>query len=203
MDGVLFMKNYYEILEVNPKASQEVIEKAYRVLIRKYHPDLYTGEKQEYAQQMTKDINEAYHILSDDFLREQYNKELEKQQMEKDENNITQQSRKLATQIKDNHRQIQQKEETLSQRMQAHKIGSFGSVIELTKEVMNDLKKSKEKRKKIKDMTQNDIMAIVLTIVIVIIIGIILWFIPFTNGWMRELLFENPLFNWIGNLFSK
>lgn len=197
------MKNYYEILEVNPKASQEVIEKAYRVLIRKYHPDLYTGEKQQYAQQMTKDINEAYHILSDDFLREQYNKELEKQQMAKDENNITQQTRKVTTQTKDNYRQIQQKEETLSQRMQTHKIGSFGSVIELTKEVMHDLKKSKEKRKRIKDMTQNDIMAIVLTIVIVIIIGIILWFIPFTNGWMRELLFENPLFNWIGNLFSK
>lgn len=197
------MKNYYEILEVNPKASREVIEKAYRVLIRKYHPDLYTGEKQQYAQQMTKDINEAYHILSDDFLREQYNKELEKQQMAKDENNITQQTRKITTQTKDNYHQMQQKEETLSQRMQTHKIGSFGSVIELTKEVMHDLKKSKEKRKRIKDMTQNDIMAIVLTIVIVIIIGIILWFIPFTNGWMRELLFENPLFNWIGNLFSK
>ena len=26
--------------------------------------------------------------------------------------------------------------------------------------------------------------------------------IPFTNGWMREFLFENPLFNWIGGLFS-
>ena len=52
-------------------------------------------------------------------------------------------------------------------------------------------------------MTQKDILAIFLTIITVILIGVILWFIPFTNGWMRELLFENPLFNWIGGLFSK
>ena len=39
------MKNYYEILEVNQKASSEVIEKAYKVLVKKYHPDLYNGEK--------------------------------------------------------------------------------------------------------------------------------------------------------------
>ena len=34
------MKNYYEILEVDQKASKEVIEKAYKVLAKKYHPDL-------------------------------------------------------------------------------------------------------------------------------------------------------------------
>ena len=34
------MKNYYEILEINEKASQEIIEKVYKVLVKKYHPDL-------------------------------------------------------------------------------------------------------------------------------------------------------------------
>ena len=33
-------KTLYEILEVSEKASQEVIEKAYKVLVKKYHPDL-------------------------------------------------------------------------------------------------------------------------------------------------------------------
>lgn len=32
-------KDYYEILEVNKKASQEVIEKAHKILALKYHPD--------------------------------------------------------------------------------------------------------------------------------------------------------------------
>ncbi|MBO6244107.1 MAG: DnaJ domain-containing protein, partial [Clostridia bacterium] len=34
------MKNYYEILEINENASQEIIEKVYKVLVKKYHPDL-------------------------------------------------------------------------------------------------------------------------------------------------------------------
>ena len=33
------VKNYYEILEVDSKASPEVIEKAYKTLVKKYHPD--------------------------------------------------------------------------------------------------------------------------------------------------------------------
>ena len=37
------MKNYYEILEVSENASFEVIEKAYRTLAKKYHPDMNSG----------------------------------------------------------------------------------------------------------------------------------------------------------------
>ena len=51
-------------------------------------------------------------------------------------------------------------------------------------------------------MNQTDWLAIGLTIIVLLIIGVILWFIPFTNGWMRQLLFENPIFNFIGSLFS-
>ena len=72
------MKNYYEILEVNEHASQEVIEKAYRVLVKKYHPDLYKGEERQYAEQKVKDINEAYKVLSDGFFKSQYDIELQK-----------------------------------------------------------------------------------------------------------------------------
>ena len=76
------MKNYYEILEVNKKASKEVIEKAYKVLVKKYHPDLYSGQKKEYAEKKIKEINEAYNVLTDEFMKEQYDAELEKQEQE-------------------------------------------------------------------------------------------------------------------------
>ena len=74
------MKNYYEILEVNPRASEEVIKKAHQVLIKKYHPDLYVGVEREKAEEKIRNINEAYKILSDGFLREQYDKELQKEE---------------------------------------------------------------------------------------------------------------------------
>ena len=92
------MKKYYEILEVNPKASIEVIEKAYKVLVKKYHPDAYEGEGKIYAEQRLRDINEAYKILSDEFLREQYDAELQKETtfnyIYKDDNK-TKQNRKI------------------------------------------------------------------------------------------------------------
>ena len=76
------MKNYYEILEVDKNASQEVIEKAYKALAKKYHPDLQTGEKQlQYAEKM-KIINEAYDVLSDSMKRQQFNEQLQKEQLQ-------------------------------------------------------------------------------------------------------------------------
>ena len=106
--------------------------------------------------------------------------------------------------LKNNYQDARQKqvENSKQQRTKRPRVGTLGSMIELTKQLVHDLARSKEKRQKIKEMTKMDVIAIVLTIVVVILIGVILWFIPFTNGWMRELLFENPLFNWIGGLFS-
>ena len=73
------MKNYYEILEVSPKSSKEIIEKAYKVLSEKYYPKSYKGADKLFAQEKFLEINEAYKILSDTFLREQYDTELNKQ----------------------------------------------------------------------------------------------------------------------------
>ena len=76
------MKNYYEILEVSPKSSKEIIEKAYKVLAEKYYPKSYKGADKLFAQEKFLEINEAYKILSDTFLREQYDAELNKQIVE-------------------------------------------------------------------------------------------------------------------------
>lgn len=208
------MKNYYEILEVNKKASKEVIEKAYKVLVKKYHPDLYTGQKKNYAEEKIKEINEAYSVLTDEFMKEQYDAELEKQEQaelykkynQKQTNNIKTNMNNVnntASNRKENknhksQRNKNEEAEDFNERMKKHKVGSFSGIVELCKE----LYKNKPKRDEIKEITKKDIIALILTIIVVILIGVALWYIPFTNGWMRELLFENPLFNAIASLFT-
>lgn len=188
------MKNYYEILEVNKKASKEIIDKAYKVLVKKYHPDLCSYSEKIYAEKKLKEINEAYRILSDDFLREQYNNELEKQE------EIERKERYEEKTIENQEQPKQKRQKSSNNQSEEHnyKVGSLGSLIDLTKQLIS----SRPERKEKKEISKKDILAVGLTIIIVLIIGVILWFIPFTNGWMRELLFENPIFNWIGGLFS-
>ena len=55
-------KDYYKILGVDKKASQEEIKKAYRKLAVKYHPDKNQGNKT--AEDRFKEISEAYEVLS-------------------------------------------------------------------------------------------------------------------------------------------
>lgn len=78
------MSNLYEILEVSEKASKEVIEKAYRVLAKKYHPDLQMQEEKQNAEKKMKQINEAYDILSNEEKRKEYDRTLaEERRIEK------------------------------------------------------------------------------------------------------------------------
>lgn len=71
------MKNYYEILEVNPKASKEIIKKVYKIHIKNNHPDLVQGKQKEEAEERIKKINEAYETIIDDFKRKDYDLQLE------------------------------------------------------------------------------------------------------------------------------
>ena len=58
-------KNYYDILQINRNASPEIIEKAYKTLAKKYHPDLQVDDfNKKISEDMLKQINEAYEILS-------------------------------------------------------------------------------------------------------------------------------------------
>lgn len=70
------MKNYYEILEVSQNASSEVIEKAYKTLAKKYHPDANLNNIKE-AEDKFKEISEAYEILSDEVKKAEYDYQLE------------------------------------------------------------------------------------------------------------------------------
>ncbi len=67
--------DYYEILQVHPKASADIIKRAYRTLSRAYHPDANPPDKRAWAQQMMSRLNEAYRVLSDPEARRQYDAE--------------------------------------------------------------------------------------------------------------------------------
>ena len=71
------MKNYYEILEIDKNASKEVIEKSYKTLVKKYHPDLQPEDKKALAEAKIKQINEAYEILSNEEKKAEYDKTLQ------------------------------------------------------------------------------------------------------------------------------
>lgn len=65
--------DYYQILEVSPGSSVEVIKAAYKVLAKKYHPDVYQGDK-TYAGEMMQKINAAYEVLSNPESRAEYDR---------------------------------------------------------------------------------------------------------------------------------
>ena len=63
-------KNFYDVLEVSPRARLEVIKAAYRELIKKYHPDKAKGDET-----ITKILIEAHDTLSDSDKRAAYDNE--------------------------------------------------------------------------------------------------------------------------------
>ena len=56
-------RDYYDVLGVQKGATDAEIKKAYRVLAKKYHPDVNPGDKE--AEAKFKEVNEAYEVLSD------------------------------------------------------------------------------------------------------------------------------------------
>lgn len=55
------MKDPYEVLGLDITATEDEIKAAYRLLVRKYHPDRYAGNPLAFlAQEKLKEINEAY-----------------------------------------------------------------------------------------------------------------------------------------------
>ncbi|WP_299565334.1 DnaJ C-terminal domain-containing protein [uncultured Sulfitobacter sp.] len=65
-------KDYYKILGVERTAPQDEIKRAYRKLVRKYHPDVNTGPDAAEAERMFKDVGEAYEVLQDPEKRAAY-----------------------------------------------------------------------------------------------------------------------------------
>ncbi len=70
------MATLYDILQVTPSASKEVIDMAYKALAKKYHPDLNPAEDRQEAEERMKALNAAYAILKDEQARAEYDSQL-------------------------------------------------------------------------------------------------------------------------------
>jgi curved DNA-binding protein CbpA len=66
-------RDYYAVLGVLPSIEPGAIKAVYLALLKKYHPDVYRGTKEE-ADRRTKEFNSAYEVLGDEKRREEYDR---------------------------------------------------------------------------------------------------------------------------------
>lgn len=205
-------KNYYDILEINRNASPEIIEKAYKTLVKKYHPDLQEdGLKQEYEAKL-KGINEAYEVLSDASKKELYDsklKEEEEQAKQQDSwfyrEQVTNSDKKiqdkafyqaedLARQQAIKQAQKQAEEQAKQQAMeQARYEQQMNHAINKAYHdaYIQDLKNRGYKiryKKTFKDYIRGFI-----SIIAVIVVLVLLWHVPFVHNFFINLYEENEI----------
>ena len=65
------LAKYYANLEIRGGSDQITIKNAWKKQLKKYHPDLHCSdpEKKMIAENITRQLNEAYSILNSEFLK--------------------------------------------------------------------------------------------------------------------------------------
>ena len=188
------MSNLYEILEVSEKASREVIEKAYKVLAKKYHPDLQKEEDKKNAEVKMKQINEAYEILINDEKRKKYDIELQEKREEE-------RKKEIENEVEKNVK-VQEVEESIYNR-EEEKIQNYEDNLKRNNDTIQNMKILQNEMKRAYSNAYNDylrslgykikqpwtlkrfIELIKVLAILVIIIGII-WFFPPTHKLIIE-----------------
>lgn len=191
-------QNYYEILEVNKNASPEIIEKAYKTLVKKYHPDLQQDENKNKYEEKIKKINEAYDILSDSEKRKNYDFNLKNTEISINDYNILYQEN---INLKNNLNILKEKLNYLNNNKNNYEKKNFYYNNMKNNNIRNNYNNLKSNmvfnfKKIIKDL-----LAFLITILILIFIFFILWHIPFTKNYLINLYNENSALKYIINLF--
>lgn len=182
------MVNYYEILEVSQNASKEVIDRAYKVLAKKYHPDLQQPNQRKSAEEKLKKINEAYETLSDEFKRKQYDEKLSRE--------INIQNKKVLDETKEDYDKVYKERESLKKQLQyerQHKNivnNTDVSNEEIIRRVIKNFN-SRQQRAYNKQSVKKDKIAWLLTFVFIVVIGFIFWKIPYTHNKLIKIYNEN------------
>lgn len=199
-------KTLYEILEVSENASGEIIEKAYKTLAKKYHPDLQEEANKKQAEAMMKKINEAYEILGNEEKRSRYDGELaEKRNMEEmQRQNVNQNYQGYNMQYQDNavnnvnsanydyekerlryERKLQEEELKQRRKMQEDLNREYNNAYENYLRSLGYRIKHRWTKENTRDL--------LITIGVIVVVFIILWFIPPTHDWMVNFYESNPI----------
>ena len=64
--------DHYRVLQVTREAEPVVIERAYKALCLRYHPDTAPSDARASSTQRMQELNEAYRVLRDPKLRALY-----------------------------------------------------------------------------------------------------------------------------------
>jgi len=65
--------NYYDLLQINPRAEIETVERVYRIMAARYHPDnRQTGDAERFRV-----LTDAYQTLRDPLKRKEYDRQFE------------------------------------------------------------------------------------------------------------------------------
>lgn len=186
-------RNYYQILEVDKNASFEVVEKAYKTLVKKYHPDLQESSLKNDSEEKLKLINEAYEVLSDEEKRKNYDLALQQEEIEKEkikEEAIYKNFSNSSLESNEQKDYISENIDYINKIEQARKQAYYDAYIQ-------DLKNRGYKikyKKTLKDYFKN-IIAFILTILILFL----LFQIPFVKNFLVSIYEDNPIFK---NLIS-
>lgn len=214
-------KNYYEILEVDKKASPEIIKKSYSTLAKKYHPDLQPEDMKQDAEEKFKLINEAYEVLSDPEKRKNYDASLSENIISKEEyDSIYMENLKLRDIINEMQKEYsqnnssyprQEENNNFSEDSQSNQQQNYtnpfinNSQQNYYNEYMNNIEEARRQAYHdayIQDLrnrgykiryqkTWKDYFKSFLSIILTILILFILWHIPF----IQNLIKDNILFN--------
>ena len=165
-------KNYYNILEVNKNASPEIIEKTYKTLVKKYHPDLQDNNLKAEYEEKIKLINEAFEVLSNSEKRKNYDLNLKQTEFSvEDYNNLINENLKLKNEINYLKNNINNNfNNKINENLNYNNIS--GNYFEDIKQKYN-----------INNILEN-ILALSLTIFIFVFIFFILFCIPYTRNFL-------------------
>ena len=178
------MKNYYEILEVSENASSEVIEKAYKALAKKYHPDMWPRDKIFFAESKFKEITEAYEVLSNENARKDYDIKIGLNSSLDDKYNALYSEHEKLKQEIDNMKIQNESEKYINNSPDINRY--VRPNISYAKRYVSNIRSAiQNEANKPQDERARDFKALVLTIIIISILLFAFWKIPF----LRNLLF--------------